>query len=203
MPKVIFDVGANDGSTALALVKHFDPHVVYAFEPVESTFAALQEGTKNEARIKAFRIALSDNIGNGSMNCYNGSVLASLCDETPVTSVKSDFFVGTEQVELTTLDTFCMAHKINEIGLLKIDTEGHDLAVLKGSHRLLSERKIGFIIVEFYKVTPDNPGEPGCLNAMDELLCRSGYRFVASYTDFVNARVPVGVYNALYTRTTT
>ena len=48
-------------------------------------------------------------------------------------------------VKTQTLDNFCLEKKISNIDVLKIDTEGNELNVLKGAKRLLSENKINLI----------------------------------------------------------
>lgn len=55
---------------------------------------------------------------------------------------------GALSVTGTTLDDFCQVHGINHIDLLKIDTEGADLLVLKGAAGLLSRGGIDVIICE-------------------------------------------------------
>ena len=51
-------------------------------------------------------------------------------------------------VQTKTLDDFCLSENINNIDILKIDTEGNELNVLKGAERLLSKNKIMLIYVE-------------------------------------------------------
>ena len=51
-------------------------------------------------------------------------------------------------VQTQTLDNFCLSKKIENIDVLKIDTEGNDLNVLKGAKKLLSENKINVIYTE-------------------------------------------------------
>ena len=46
------------------------------------------------------------------------------------------------------MDSFCLDKKIENIDVLKIDTEGNELNVLKGAKRLLSENKINLIYTE-------------------------------------------------------
>jgi len=51
-------------------------------------------------------------------------------------------------VQTQTLDNFCLNAKIENIDVLKIDTEGNELNVLKGAKRLLSENRINIIYTE-------------------------------------------------------
>ena len=51
-------------------------------------------------------------------------------------------------VQTQTLDDFCLEKKINNIDVLKTDTEGNELNVLKGAKKLLEQNKINIIYTE-------------------------------------------------------
>ena len=51
-------------------------------------------------------------------------------------------------VQTQTLDNFCLSQKIENIDVLKIDTEGNEANVLKGAKKLLLENRIKLIYVE-------------------------------------------------------
>ena len=53
-----------------------------------------------------------------------------------------------ELVQVLTIDHFCVSKNIDRIDLLKIDTEGYDLTVLRGGNRMLSERHVRCVLVE-------------------------------------------------------
>ena len=55
---------------------------------------------------------------------------------------------GTEDVHVTTMDQFCATNGIDRIDLLKTDTEGFDLQVLKGASKLLSRGRVRAIYSE-------------------------------------------------------
>jgi hypothetical protein len=54
-----------------------------------------------------------------------------------------------EEVELTTIDIYCRESSISAIRLLKIDAEGHDLAVIKGAAEMLRRKAIDIIQFEY------------------------------------------------------
>ena len=56
-------------------------------------------------------------------------------------------FVDEERVNVITLDEFSNTHKILNVDLLKIDTEGHEHEVLKGIQGNI--KKIRYILIEF------------------------------------------------------
>ena len=77
----------------------------------------------------------------------SGSSHASLYEAT-ITEFHDRSAVKTS-VPVETLDDVAMREGITYIHFLKIDTEGHELAVLSGATRLLRENRIGHIQFEF------------------------------------------------------
>ena len=106
----------------------------------------------------------------------------------------------TIEVPVVSLDALIGSAEIpKRVGFLKIDTEGHDLAVLRGAEEMLAKGAIRFVYVEFNDLQPKTGTTGGALYPMDELLRRFGFQFVASYNDLVVAEGGLfGVSNALF-----
>ncbi len=192
----IFDVGANVGQTAIACRAAFPDARITCFEPVPETFAALQPAIAPLGRTVAHNLALSDRRGEATIRTYDSSLVASLEPDAPFTKGRASREMT---VELDTLDHFCEAEGIAHVDLLKIDTEGHDIAVLRGAEGMLSSGRVGFVLTEFNRLSADDV--PGSLAATDALLSGHGYHFVGSYIDDVVVRdTPFVVGNALFLR---
>jgi len=153
---VVFDVGANIGDYSL-LVQRYLPHAqVHAFEPASSTFHELQRhlaGAQSDHNIKPHNLGLSDvertlELYSYSVEGEEVSLLASIDRRQPtqVVDVKAS---ASEQIQVTTIDRFCEAEGIERIDFLKLDVEGHELAVLRGADRLLAGRLVFMIQFEF------------------------------------------------------
>ncbi|MDQ6799923.1 MAG: FkbM family methyltransferase [Acidobacteriota bacterium] len=144
---VVFDVGANIGDYATLVHETFDGRAdIHCFEPSAATFDRLQERCSTIARVNRF--GLSDM--QGRMTLYTNddrSGLSSLYDR------KLDHIdlklAPSETVALRTVDDYCRDEKIVRIDLLKMDVEGHELAVLKGARALLDRDAIDCIQFEF------------------------------------------------------
>ena len=54
-----------------------------------------------------------------------------------------------EEIEIKTIDSFCKENNIAQINFLKLDVEGHELSVLNGAIKMLTNHKIDFIQFEF------------------------------------------------------
>lgn len=138
----IVDVGANQGLTAIALSNQFPDSTIYACEPVQSNYQNLKNAVQTLSNVKPFAIAMGSVSGRQKINLYEGNVNHSLQldpNRPPL---------GTETIEVTTLDKFCSEQAIHMIDFLKVDTEGFDLEVLMGASQLLGEGRIGSVLAE-------------------------------------------------------
>jgi len=142
--KVVFDVGANEGQTAAHYVRAFPSAQIYSFEPVAATYKSLVQRVSKCQRVRTFQLAFADSNRTARIQLVPVSGLNSLRNELSNGCSSS---CG-ELVTLRTLDSFCAEENINHIDLLKTDTEGFDLEVLKGAEAMLRARQIQFILAE-------------------------------------------------------
>jgi hypothetical protein len=127
---------------------------------------------------------LGSEIGEAEMFEYENSNINSLTDKAPyaVRFGEESRRIG---IQCTTLDTYCAQTNIERIDVLKIDTEGSDYKVLQGSRGMLRKHAIKFIYFEFNDLQPRDGTSGGALMPIDSLLRPHGYRFVASYSDYI------------------
>jgi len=143
-PKVIFDVGANQGQTALKLVQWFPDASVHCFEPVSATRAKLAANTRKYAQIHLHPEALAAEAGSAQIQLLDDDSKNTL----DVHASDQGLNQGSETIVLDTLDRVMERLGLERIHLLKIDTEGHDLEVLKGAVHALAAERIDFVQVE-------------------------------------------------------
>jgi FkbM family methyltransferase len=194
----IFDVGANTGESALAAFRRFPKAHVYSFEPHPSTFSILQQRIGAHANFRGENVALGVAAGNVDMFEYTSSVLNSLLPNAPYI-MRFPQEGRRIQVPCATLSSYCKKNGIDRIDILKIDTEGYDLAVLRGAEEMLANGAISFVYVEFNDLHSKDGASGGALFPMDELLRSFGFRFIASYNDYLVAEGELfSVSNALF-----
>lgn len=144
--KTIFDVGANVGQSANKYSTDFKSVNIFCFEPVKSTFNILVENTKAKKNIKCFNIAFGNKNSTEKILISNkGNVFNKIIKSE---NIKDDAM--SEDITVKRIDDFYREYFNNEISinLMKIDTEGYDFEVLKGSENLITNNKIDFIEVE-------------------------------------------------------
>jgi hypothetical protein len=78
-------------------------------------------------------------------------------------------------IDCETLDGFCQARGVAQIDVLKVDAEGHDLAVLQGAGGLLAGGHVKFVFIEFNSMLPREGATGGALCSIGSLLDPSGF----------------------------
>jgi FkbM family methyltransferase len=193
--KTVFDIGANKGMTALYYKRIFPESIIYSFEPISSTFAYLEKNTRKYNNIKPFNIGFSDSAAQVKVYLQADSGLNSLNEYVnfPDQQVKEKF----ETVTVETIDDFCSRHNITSIDLLKTDTEGLDLKVLKGAERLIKTKSIKYVLSEV-GFNSDNKRNTS-FEELSSYLYSNGYKLRSFYeqSDFGNEKFMVSV-NALF-----
>jgi FkbM family methyltransferase len=146
---VILDVGANIGNYAIMLRENDISLPIFAFEPHPVAFKKLEQAAsahhfipvKRGAGAVSATAVIYDYAGNG------GSEHASMYKE-----VISDLHNGKVEevsIDLVSIDHFVEENKFTKIALLKIDTEGHELNVLKGAKDTIARGLVDVIQIEF------------------------------------------------------
>jgi FkbM family methyltransferase len=146
---VIIDVGANVGNYSRKVRAANSKVKIYAFEPHPATYQKLLNNTAG-MQIEAINSGVGSSSGILKLYDYaedDGSSHASLYQEVIEKIHKSK---ATEhEVEVITLDEFAERDHVDRVSLLKIDTEGNELEVLKGFTKYLEAGKVDLIHFEF------------------------------------------------------
>jgi FkbM family methyltransferase len=140
--RCVLDVGAHRGETCRALLLQFPGATVHAFEPVAENFAALQAAMAGEPDVHLHPVALGSQPATVEIALQPDSQTHSLRHAADGASGR------TEHLTVTTLDAFVAAHGIERIDLLKIDTEGFELEVIRGGDRTFGRGAVGTVLLE-------------------------------------------------------
>lgn len=172
--ETIFDVGANIGQTSRSLSRAFPTSSIWAFEPVAASFGLMAQNLSQISAVTPVQVALGSHIGKAKAR------IAPECNLVNALLKPGDEESGPlEEVAVDTIDAFCLKQNIAKIDILKSDTEGYDLEVLKGGDEMLSTGKIRFVYVEvrfpggFEGLTPFD-------KAFETLACYN-FRFLGLY----------------------
>jgi FkbM family methyltransferase len=146
----IVDVGANVGQWSVAMLAatqragRIDDLDLHVFEPSLYTFELLSETLRGKA-VRLNRAALGDRTGRATLHVVGPGAGTNSLHKPPM--VPDD--VNTEDVAAVTLDEYADRIGLPHIALVKIDTEGNDLAVLRGARSLFAEQRISIAQFEY------------------------------------------------------
>jgi FkbM family methyltransferase len=154
------DVGANIGHMTSVMAFRAGPQgKVVAVEPHPALFQELNFNVTmwgqmmSSAPIVARRLALSNREGNARLGVPKGFSknrgLCFLVSEGAAAESSASFY----DVEATTLDRLLEPGQ-PDIGLLKMDCEGHELQVLEGAGNLFASGRIRDVVFEEHKPPP-------------------------------------------------
>jgi FkbM family methyltransferase len=153
---VVADVGANIGYlTSLAAVRAGPNGTVLGFEPHPRVFEQLESNAhrwdgRELADLELHQLALSDRPGSGEL--VSGPWFSGNMGLAALRSNESGVETGDViTVELKRLDAVVGDR---QVGLLKIDVEGHEPAVLRGTEELLAQGWIRDIVFEDHDAYP-------------------------------------------------
>lgn len=146
--KTIFDIGANIGLYSIELEKHINSAHYYLFEPHPHIYRKLHHKLNDYQYMSLYNIGFSDqeeitelyvdeDKTNFTLSSLNKEVLR---EKSNIKSVN---------VNIQQLDSFIKTNDIEEVTLLKIDTEGNEYKILLGCSESLNKGLIKIIQFEF------------------------------------------------------
>lgn len=183
--RVSLDIGADVGEFTIAMLA--SSRSVIAFEPrpaqardLASMFGAVGAAVRVEA------VALSDKHGVTTMRVVQSDPGRSTIDAENTLGSALDAgggAVGSIDVPVKRLDDL----RLDNVGLVKIDVEGHELAVLRGAADTLTRNRPAIL------VEAEERHHPDAVSSITELLTGLGYE---GYFDSGDGKRPVEEFDA-------
>lgn len=168
--KTTFDIGAYVGFFALLAAQANPDGKVYAFEPMKAIYQRLQNNISlnDLSNIEAIQGAVGAEEGEAEFFHLDGAELptsSSLSQEF----VKDNTNVTSTRVKIFQLDKFVKEKNIEQVDLMKIDTESTEPEVMRGAASLLERDHPQMICEVLYGRGSEQP--------LAEILRPLGYNF--------------------------
>ena len=155
--QIAIDIGAHKGETIDYFLKIPKIKKIYSFEPQEKIFTYLKKKYINNKKIILNKTALSNknikrdfyinklSLTSGFSKINNNSSWFRI--KKKILNTKN-IYEKKISIKTNTLDNFIKKNKIKKIDILKIDTEGHELHILKGSENLIKKKLVKYLLIE-------------------------------------------------------
>lgn len=144
-PAVIFDIGANCGQSVQTFKELCPGSFIHSFEPSPTVYRQLVENVKLFDGVRTNNSAVGSSCGEQIFLENSQSEMSSFLRPGQLGWGKVD---KETPVQVVTLDEYCYANQVDSITLLKIDTQGYELEVLKGAQTLMKGDRIQLIYLE-------------------------------------------------------
>ena len=154
-PIIVFDIGAHYGETIKLFSNKMDLEKIYSFEASPQNFQILKKNiSKNKLdKVEIYNFGVGDKIGKNYINQTVESSSSTinrlnkqskyLKKKLKILNIKNkDRFYHKIPIKVLTLDSFIEQNNIQNIDLLKIDTEGYEFNVLKGFSKNIQKVKL-------------------------------------------------------------
>ncbi|HEY9644556.1 MAG TPA: FkbM family methyltransferase [Coleofasciculaceae cyanobacterium] len=183
----VIDVGANVGVYTFSAAQQVGASGrVLAIEPFSSCVRCLQETCRSNqlSWVTVCAGAASDRPGTARLSLHSSSELNEVVrDESAEAGHPSGSSGNFEDITCFTLDNLVEQEQLQQVDWLKIDAEGHEMQVLAGSDRLLSQ----FAPAILYE---NIAGTSGSNTPVAELLLAKGYRLFR-YQPYLQTLIPI------------
>ncbi len=173
---VIIDAGANIGQSVHRFKELFSGSRIHSFEPSPATFVQLCDNTRRYSNVFTNNCGLGSAPGELPLLENSYSDMSSFLRPGPLAWGN----VVTETVvPVITVDDYVERTELPAVEILKIDTQGFDLEVLKGSSGLIESHRVHMVYMEFI-FGPMYEGLPSYSEVLS-YLTRVGMQLVCFY----------------------
>ncbi len=177
--KWVLDIGANVGDVTIAALKSYKESKVICFEPVQSTYDGLEKRLSPYSnRVFMHKVALSNSNGTGEINITTSHGANSIAAQASLHKKYNPHVqeVGKEKIVLARLDDYHTSLPCQQIDVMKIDVEGHELDVLKGGINFITNC-VDIIIIEI-SLMRDQSLEDQAIFEIFAILKKAGFRLI-------------------------
>ena len=155
----IVDVGANRGQFTLLMAGLYPDAKIVAFEPLKEPFCKLLNVTAKLPNVRAINSAIGTTRTTMPMNVSKSDDSSSLL---PISAMQERIFPNTgharvDQVRVAPLGDFINDLDLTRPSLLKIDVQGFELEVLKGSDDCLDHFDAVYVEASFVQLYNGQP----------------------------------------------
>lgn len=184
---IAVDVGGHFGVFSYEMARHIEDGRVITLEPIEEDAAMIEAAaTSLRLPITVLHCAASDHDGTAEIHIPALRGAAKTALSTLESRSQTGDHLETRSIPTRTLDHI-LADVDRPVSFLKIDVEGHELAVLRGATRVLTEHRPN-ILIEIN----DDLGDRPITDVFDLIL---GFGYDGSFLEGGLMRMPLSYFD--------
>jgi len=146
-PNTIIDIGSNKGQFMILIEKMFPNKTIYSFEPIEEMLQKQKKFFYYKKNVFFNNFALGNEISKKDFYITSRKDSSSFLKIVENKSKSKNYEIKEKRkIQINTLDNYFLDKNIILPILIKIDVQGFELEVLKGSKKLL--KKTDYLLVE-------------------------------------------------------
>ena len=147
VPETIIDIGSNKGQFILLMEKLFPNKMIYSFEPIKEMIDKQKKFFKYKKNIIFHNLALGSSITSKDFLITNRMDSSSFLKIAEDKNERKNYLIKEKRnIKISTLDSILLNEKIYRPIFIKMDVQGYELEVLKGSNDLL--KKTDYLLLE-------------------------------------------------------
>ena len=158
--EIFFDIGSHKGTYTDLMLNNFRLEKIVMVEPQKNIYKYLKQKYNRNKKVRIYNVAISEKKKMQTLYINKHDLTSSLTQidkNNKYLNLKARLFGGTindliqkkYMISSYKLLDIIKNNKIRQIDLLKIDTEGHELQVLKGAGSFL-KNNIKYILIEIH-----------------------------------------------------
>jgi FkbM family methyltransferase len=160
---VFVDIGGHEGYFSVIAASRVVDGMVHCIEPQSRLLPLLQTNFKlNRSNVVIHQCAASNHDGHADLFLRPST-------NTGASSMFRHWKLGSrvERVRCVTLDSLFRDHAIDRVRLMKVDCEGAEPLLVEGAKRVLRERLVEFIAMDYHLSIA---GRQACLEAHRQII---------------------------------
>lgn len=160
----IVEAGAYDGRDTQKMVAQWPQCRVHSFEPLPEIFERLEKNTQHLPQVYCYPLALSNHTGTALFYVSERPEKPGVASQAGSLHAPKErltrsplIFPRTTQVQTYTLDDWAWEAFVMSIDLLWLDTQGHELAIMQASPKMMHRVQVVLAEVSFIESYEGQP----------------------------------------------
>jgi FkbM family methyltransferase len=137
--KTVVDIGANVGAASVYLATAYPEAQVYALEPGSSPLSLLRQNVASLHNVTVLPFGLHSS--EKTLTLFHGKIDTVESSVSPSLRTTSE----SEPIQLLGASQFLSSHGIDKVDVMKIDTEGCEVPILRSLEKYLPEVKVLYV----------------------------------------------------------